>query len=302
MNFYPLAGKLIPLFWLTAIALIALGLYWGFFKTADVLNDQKQYYRIIFVHVASAWMAMWLYAMMVAWAMIGLIFNTRLSYMMASAPAPRTDRGYRLPNVRRRENRTYTSKGEETDRHRQQPSTRSTSLQESRKPTSRAEEGWKRTQHPHEERTTILALWVRGDWLSQSTPRQDRRTDNEDRQEMKIDRTSTCHDEQWGSHNLSHEQLKKRDQTNALPWQTVKWSRQVTRATPQQWSTKEKAQWQINRATINERGSLLTRGRLDGWLSLNQWKTHPIPECESNSRQRSKQSPVEYAEHALGPI
>ena len=87
MNFYPLAGKLVPLFWISAIVLIALGLYWGFFKTADVLSDQKQYYRIIYVHVASAWMAMWLYAMMVAWAMIGLVFNTRLSFMMASATA-----------------------------------------------------------------------------------------------------------------------------------------------------------------------------------------------------------------------
>jgi len=87
MNFYPLAGKLIPLFWILAIALIALGLYWGFFKTADVLSDQRQYYRIIYVHVASAWMAMWLYAVMVAWAMVGLVFNTRLSFMMASATA-----------------------------------------------------------------------------------------------------------------------------------------------------------------------------------------------------------------------
>lgn len=87
MNFYPLAGKLIPIFWILAIALIALGLYWGFFKTADVLSDQKQYYRIIYVHVASAWMAMWLYAVMVAWAMVGLVFNTRLSFMMASATA-----------------------------------------------------------------------------------------------------------------------------------------------------------------------------------------------------------------------
>lgn len=87
MNFYPLAGKLIPIFWIAAILFITLGLYWGFFKTADVLSDQKQYYRIIYVHVASAWMAMWLYAVMVAWAMIGLVFNTRLSFMMASATA-----------------------------------------------------------------------------------------------------------------------------------------------------------------------------------------------------------------------
>ena len=87
MSFYPLAGKLIPVFWTAAIVFIVGGLYWGFFQTADILNDQKQYYRIIYVHVASAWMAMWLYAVMVFWAMLGLVFNTRLSYMLASATA-----------------------------------------------------------------------------------------------------------------------------------------------------------------------------------------------------------------------
>lgn len=87
-NFYPLAGKLIPFFMLLAIVLSIGGLYWGFFQTPDVLTDQKQYYRIIFVHVPAAWMSMWLYAVMVGWAVIGLIFNTRLSYMMAAAIAP----------------------------------------------------------------------------------------------------------------------------------------------------------------------------------------------------------------------
>jgi len=85
MNFYPLAGKLIPLFWMLAIGLTGFGLYWGFFQTPDVLSDQKQYYRIIFVHVASSWMAMWLYGMMVFWGLVGLVFNTRLSFMMARA-------------------------------------------------------------------------------------------------------------------------------------------------------------------------------------------------------------------------
>jgi len=71
-----------------AIVLSIGGLYWGFFQTPDVLSDQKQYYRIIFIHVPAAWMSMWLYAVMVGWAIIGLIFNTRLSYMMAAAIAP----------------------------------------------------------------------------------------------------------------------------------------------------------------------------------------------------------------------
>ncbi|HIO93616.1 MAG TPA: heme ABC transporter permease [Leucothrix mucor] len=85
MNFYPLVGKLVPLFWFLAITLTGFGLYWGFFQTPDVLSDQKQYYRIIFVHVAASWMGMWLYAMMVFWGLVGLVFNTRVSFMMAKA-------------------------------------------------------------------------------------------------------------------------------------------------------------------------------------------------------------------------
>ena len=87
-SFYPLAGKMIPWFFIVAIVLTLVGGYWGFFQTPDVLSDQKQYYRIIFVHVPAAWMSMWLYIVLVGWSLLGLIFNTRLSYMMASAIAP----------------------------------------------------------------------------------------------------------------------------------------------------------------------------------------------------------------------
>lgn len=87
-KFYHLAGTLAPWLMWIAVVLTAVGLYWGFFKTPDVLTDQKEYYRIIFVHVPAAWMGMWLYAMLVMWALIGLVFNTRLSFMFASAIAP----------------------------------------------------------------------------------------------------------------------------------------------------------------------------------------------------------------------
>jgi heme exporter protein C len=87
-SFYPLAGKSIPWFFMIAVLLSVLGLYWGFFKTPPVLTDQREYYRIIFVHVPSAWLSMWLYIVLVGWGVIGLIFNTRLSFMMASATAP----------------------------------------------------------------------------------------------------------------------------------------------------------------------------------------------------------------------
>ncbi len=90
-TFYPLAGKLLPRFAVAALVLVLFALYWGFTQTPDQLggtNPQKEYYRIIYIHVAAAWMSMWLYLMLALWSMIGLIFNTRLSFMMAQAIAP----------------------------------------------------------------------------------------------------------------------------------------------------------------------------------------------------------------------
>jgi heme exporter protein C len=90
-TFYPLAGRLLPWFWGVAGILILAGLYWGFFETPDRLggsNPQKEYYRIIFIHVPAAWMSMWLYVVLAGWSAVGLVFNTRLSFMMASAVAP----------------------------------------------------------------------------------------------------------------------------------------------------------------------------------------------------------------------
>ncbi len=89
--FYPFAGRLIPRFGLAALVLVLIGFDWGFFLTSDQLggsNPQKEYYRIIFVHVPAAWMSMWLYLVLAAWSAIGLVFNTRLSFMMAKAVAP----------------------------------------------------------------------------------------------------------------------------------------------------------------------------------------------------------------------
>ncbi|WP_296896608.1 cytochrome c biogenesis protein CcsA [Thiohalocapsa sp.] len=89
--FYPVAGRLVPVFGFAALALVLFALYWGFFETPERLggtNPQKEYYRIIFIHVPSAWMSMWLYLVLAAWSAVGLVFNTRLSFMMANAVAP----------------------------------------------------------------------------------------------------------------------------------------------------------------------------------------------------------------------
>ena len=86
-NFYPLAGRLAPLFGWAAALLAAAGLWIGFF-VAPTDATQGEGYRIIFVHVAASWMSMVVYCAMAFWAGIGLAFNTRLSAMMATALAP----------------------------------------------------------------------------------------------------------------------------------------------------------------------------------------------------------------------
>lgn len=86
-TFFPLAGKLIPWFSGAAVLLTVAGLLIGFF-VAPTDAQQGDAYRIIFVHVPAAWLSMVIYLAMAFWAAIGLVFNTRLSSMMASALAP----------------------------------------------------------------------------------------------------------------------------------------------------------------------------------------------------------------------
>ena len=85
--FYPVAGWLIPWFAWSAALLAAAGLYIAFF-VAPTDATQGESYRIIFIHVPAAWMSMFIYLVMAGWAGLGLVLNTRLSGMMASALAP----------------------------------------------------------------------------------------------------------------------------------------------------------------------------------------------------------------------
>ena len=85
--FYPVAGRLVP--WFAALAAIScvIGLYISF-VVAPIDYQQGNSYRILFIHVGAAWMSMFIYIVMCAYAAIGLIWNTRLSSMMATALAP----------------------------------------------------------------------------------------------------------------------------------------------------------------------------------------------------------------------
>ena len=85
--FYPVAGRLA--WWSMGIAalLAGVGLYLGFF-VAPTDFQQGESYRIIFIHVAAAWMSLICYLAMAFWCAVGLVMRTRLSFMMALALAP----------------------------------------------------------------------------------------------------------------------------------------------------------------------------------------------------------------------
>jgi len=86
-KFYALTGVLVPVCWAFAIVLTVIGLWIGFF-VAPTDATQGEVYRVIFIHVPAAWMAMWLYLVMAFWAAIGWAFKARLASMVARATAP----------------------------------------------------------------------------------------------------------------------------------------------------------------------------------------------------------------------
>jgi len=77
-HFYPLAGKLLP--WISALTagLIFYGLYLGLF-VAPPDYQQGETVRIMFIHVPSAWMSMFIYASMAIAAATSLIWKIKLT-------------------------------------------------------------------------------------------------------------------------------------------------------------------------------------------------------------------------------
>jgi len=86
-NFFRIAGRLIP--WLAAgtLLLLVAGLYLGLF-VAPPDYQQGESYRIMFIHVPSAWMSLFVYMVMASAAAIGLIWRIKLAHVMAMSSAP----------------------------------------------------------------------------------------------------------------------------------------------------------------------------------------------------------------------
>lgn len=85
-HFYGIAGKLIP--WLAVLTLLFMvaGLYLGLF-VAPPDYQQGESYRIMFIHVPSAWMSLFVYVFMAVASAIHLIWNIKLADVMASSSA-----------------------------------------------------------------------------------------------------------------------------------------------------------------------------------------------------------------------
>jgi len=84
---FKLAGTLTPWFaWLAAVA-IAYGLVGGV-GLAPADYQQKDAFRIIYVHAPSAWLSLMIYTTMAVSAAIGLIWRIKVSHALAAACAP----------------------------------------------------------------------------------------------------------------------------------------------------------------------------------------------------------------------
>ncbi|HEX5305845.1 MAG TPA: heme ABC transporter permease [Dyella sp.] len=86
-TFYRFAGAVRP--WMLALALIlgAVAMYGGL-VLAPPDYQQGDDYRIIFVHVPSAWMALFIYGVMAVSAFIALVWRIKLAEVVAMESAP----------------------------------------------------------------------------------------------------------------------------------------------------------------------------------------------------------------------
>jgi len=86
-HFYKLSGRLLP--WVGAACAICMisGLYLGLF-VAPPDYQQGESYRIIYVHVPSAWMSMFIYMVMAVAGGISLVWRMKLADVAAEMAAP----------------------------------------------------------------------------------------------------------------------------------------------------------------------------------------------------------------------
>ena len=85
--FYWLSGRMIPWLWGIFAVLTSWGLYQAFL-VAPVDYQQGESYRIMYIHVPSAWMSMMIYVLMALMGAIGMIWRIRIAEILAISSAP----------------------------------------------------------------------------------------------------------------------------------------------------------------------------------------------------------------------
>ena len=86
-HFYRISGRLVPWCGGLTIGLLAAGLYGGL-VLAPPDYQQGESYRIIFIHVPSAWMSLFVYMVMAGAGAVGLIWRMKVADVVAAASAP----------------------------------------------------------------------------------------------------------------------------------------------------------------------------------------------------------------------
>ncbi|MDL5031718.1 heme ABC transporter permease CcmC [Pelomonas sp. APW6] len=86
-RFYRFTRACSPWLWASALVLALLGLWMGF-VVAPTDAVQSEAYRILFIHVPTAWLSMVMYVAMAFWAVIGWAWRVRMASMLARAIAP----------------------------------------------------------------------------------------------------------------------------------------------------------------------------------------------------------------------
>ncbi|MER3547249.1 MAG: heme ABC transporter permease [Rhodanobacteraceae bacterium] len=86
-TFYRFAGMLCPSLMAAALVTAAIGLYGGL-VLAPPDYQQGDAYRIIFIHVPSAWMSLFIYACMAVAGLVALVWRVKLAEVIAMECAP----------------------------------------------------------------------------------------------------------------------------------------------------------------------------------------------------------------------
>ena len=85
--FYRLSGRFLPWLWLAFGVLLAWGLYGGL-VAAPADYQQGDSFRIIYVHVPSAWMSMFVYVVMAVSGLIVLVWRIKVTEILLISSAP----------------------------------------------------------------------------------------------------------------------------------------------------------------------------------------------------------------------